>query len=165
MAHTTKYIYNFQLLNRSQAYPYSDSTILIILGSEDTFIIGALDDNSNAVSAWWRSKRLDFGDQYPDHVGDFKTVDRVQLEYVDRYADTPVTISISDDGGEHWVYKTRLLGTGDGRQKIADFYFHDKDRITSKDFTVQILSSSSTTTFTWTGFYIFFEPRGPFQEI
>ncbi|GAJ10467.1 unnamed protein product, partial [marine sediment metagenome] len=99
-------------------------------------------------------------------IGDFfKTVDRIQLEYVDEYEDTPVTISLSDDGGEHWVYKTRLLGTGDGRQKVADFYFHDKDRITSKDFTVQIMSSSAATTFTWTGFYIFFEPRGEWQEI
>ena len=165
MAKTTYYIYNFQPINKSQVYPYDDATIKIILGSEDTFIIGGLTDNSNAISAWWRSKRLDFSDQHEGIENYFKTVDRVQLEYVDRYEDTPVTIALSDDGGENWVYRTRVLGTGDGRQKVADFYFHDKGRITSKDFTVQISSSSSTTAFTWTGFYIFFEPRGPFQEI
>jgi len=165
MAKTTYYIYNFQPINKSQVYPYDDATIKIILGSEDTFIIGGFTDNSNAISAWWRSKRLDFSDQHEGIENYFKTVDRVQLEYVDRYEDTPVTIALSDDGGENWVYRTRLLGTGDGRQKVADFYFHDKNRITSKDFTVQISSSSSTTAFTLTGFYIFFEPRGPFQEI
>ena len=165
MAKTTLYIYSYQIKNRSQVYPYDDSTEKIIIGSEDTYILSGLADNSNAISAWWRSKRLDFGDQYPDQVGNFKTLDRVQLEYVDKYADTPMTIAISDDGGEHWVYRTRVLGNGDGRQKVADFYFHDKDRITSKDFTVKLLSADDDTTFTWTGFYIFFEPRGPFQEI
>jgi hypothetical protein len=63
------------------------------------------------------------------------------------------------------VYKTILLGTGDGRQKVADFYFHDKDRITSKDFTVQLLSADDSTLFTWTGFYLYFEPRGEFFEV
>lgn len=165
MAKTTLYNAIYELKNRSQVYPYDDATIKIILGSEDTFIIGGLTDNSNAISAWWRSKRLDFSDQHEGIENYFKTVDRVQLEYVDRYSSTPVTIALSDDGGENWVYRTRVLGTGDGRQKVADFYFHDKDRITSKDFTVQISSSDDDTTFTWTGFYIFFEPRGPFQEI
>ena len=165
MAKTTLYIYNIQLKNRSQVYPYDDSIVKVIIGSEDTFVIGGLADNGNAISAWWRSKRLDFSDQHEGIENYFKTVDRAQLEYVDQSASTPVTISISDDGGEHWVYRTRLLGNGDGRQKVADFYFHDKDRITSKDFTVQILSSSATTTFTWTGFHLYFEPRGEWQEI
>ncbi len=167
MAKTTLYVYNFQLKNRSQVYPYYDAMIKVIIGNDDgdTFLTGGLADNSNAISAWWRSKRLDFSDQHEGIGNFFKTVDRIQLEYVDRYANTPVTISISDDGGEHWVYRTRLLGNGDGRQKVADFYFHDKDRITSKDFTVQLLSSSATTSFTWTGFHLYFEPRGEFQEI
>lgn len=174
MAKTTLYVYNLQLRNRTQVYPYNDALIYIFLGNDDgdTFLFGSLiggpaylNDSGNAIAAWWRSKRLDFGDQYAEFVGHFKTVDRVQLEYVDEYASTPVTVAISDDGGEHWIYRTRVLGNGDGRQKVADFYFHDKDRITSKDFTVKLLSADDDTSFTWTGIYVLFEPRGPFQEI
>jgi len=167
MAKTTLYVYNFQLNSRSQVFPYYDAMMNIFIGNDDgdSFLIGGLDDNDNAISAWWRSKRIDCGDQYPELVDVVKTMDRIQLEYVDEYASTPVTIAISDDGGEHWVYRTRALGTGDGRQKVADFYFHDKDRITAKSFTVKLLSASSTTKFTWTGIYLYIEPRGPFQEM
>lgn len=167
MAKTTQYSAQYQPDSRSQVFPYDDATINVFIGNDDgdSFIIGGLDDNDNAIAAWWRSKRIDCGDQQPEYVDWFKTLEKVQLEYVDQYADTPITIAISDDGGEHWVYKTRLLGTGDGRQKVADFYFHDKDRITSKDFTVKLLSADNDTTFTWTGIYLYVEPRGPFMEI
>jgi hypothetical protein len=56
-------------------------------------------DNTNTMASYWRSKRLDFSDQFPQYINQFKTLDRIQIEYVDEIADTPVTVYVSTDGG------------------------------------------------------------------
>ena len=122
-------------------------------------------DDGKAIGGYWTSKRLDFGDQFPQYTHWFKTLDTVRVEYVDEIADTPLTVGISKDGGVNWAYKTQLVGTGDGTQKIAEFRFRDSEYSTAKYFNVRIESVSTTTTFTWTGLFIDFEPRGEWFEI
>jgi len=108
---------------------------------------------------------LDFSDQLPDLANKFKSVDCVELEYIDVDADTPVTIHLSIDGGVTWISKTRLLGTGNGKQKKARFNFHDKEDFTGMHFTVKIESVSSSTTFIWTGIDLKVRDRGRWFEV
>jgi len=158
----------------ARSYIYALPTLLPIwIGGDDGNVYDAIpkgwskykSDNTFAISAWWRSKRLDFGDQYPELADRYKTLDTVILEYVDEDANTPVTIHISNDGGVTWASNTRLLGTGNGKQKSAIFYFSDSGKITGKYFTVKVESVSASTTFTWTGLFLKVEDRGPYFEI
>lgn len=122
-------------------------------------------DNSKPISAYWTSKRLDFGDQFPDYADMWKTIDRIQIEYIDETASTPITVGISNDGGLTWAYQIQSLGIGDKKQKVADFYYRDSELSTGLYFNIRIESVSSSTTFIWTGFYVHFEPRGEYFEV
>lgn len=122
-------------------------------------------DAEKYISGFWTSKRLDFNDQFPQHINMWKTVDKVRIEYVDETADTPITVSLSTDGGVTWISTTRLLGTGNGKQKSAFFYFKNSKLSTSKYFNIRVESVSNSTTFTWTGFYIYFEVRGEYFTV
>lgn len=115
------------------------------------------------MTCYLQSKDFDMSDQAPQFQNVFKTVDRVQLEYVDKDASTPVSVSLSTDGGQTWAgTSSRLLGTGSGLSRVADFWFLP---ITGKMFRVQVESTSSTKRFVWTGAYLHYEGAGPYFEI
>ncbi len=126
---------------------------------------GYLADGSNAIAAWWRSKRLDFSDQYPEDAGLWKGIDKCELVYRDLYADTPVAIYISTDGGVNWTYKLKVLGTGDGKTKSAWYYFLDVGGIHGHMFNFKIESVSATTNFEWSTLRIWYTPGGEAFEI
>lgn len=116
-----------------------------------------------STTAYWTSKDFDMSDQNPPYQNMTKTIDRIQLEYVDESADTPVAMSISTDGGATWAATTtRLLGTGDGRTKVSDFWFLP---VTGKFFRVKLESTSTNKSFTWTGLFVHYYVRGDYFEV
>jgi len=122
-------------------------------------------DEGNAFSAWWRSKDLDFLEQFPQYKDMWKTVYTVQVEYEDMTVNTPIVVGVSIDGGATYVSKTRLVGTGDGLIKTADFHFIDQESgITGKLFVFKI-ECTGTTEFKFMGANVFFVPRGEYFEI
>jgi len=124
-------------------------------------------DNDKMFMAQWTSKDLDFTDQFEQYRNHYFTVERVLLEYIDVDADTPVTVHLSNDGGETWITKTLTLGDGDGTQKVADFWLMrgEASKCTGKKFVLRLSSSSATTRFIWTGINISFYPRGKYKEV
>jgi hypothetical protein len=128
---------------------------------------GMCDDDDKKISCQWRSKRLDFTDQrgFEKYVNTYKTIDTIQLEYVDETASTPVTMYISNDGGVTWDYQTKLLGTGNGKQKIVEYHWLPSKRSTGKYFNFMLESVSCGTKFTWTGLFVLFEPKGEYFSI
>ncbi len=118
---------------------------------------------TNNTTCYMQTKDIDMSDQNPQYQNMFKTVDRVQLEYVDKSADTPVSVSLSTDGGATWLGTTsKTVGTGNGLSKVTDFWFL---QITGKMFRLKIESSSSAKDFVWSGAYIHYFVRGPFFGI
>ena len=124
-------------------------------------------DNDKAFMCQWTSKDLDFTDQKPELRNYYFTVERVLLEYVDVDASTPVTVHLSNDGGVNWTTKTLSLGTGDGTQKVADFWLMrgKASECTGKKFVLRLSSASASTRFIWTGINIIYYPRGKYLEV
>lgn len=115
------------------------------------------------MTCYFESKDFDMSDQQPAFQNLTKIVDRVQLEYVDKSADTPVAISLSVNGGQTWAGTTsRIIGTGNGLTKVADFWFLP---IMGKMFRLKVESTSSTKDFVWTGAYFHYITGGPYFEI
>lgn len=121
-------------------------------------------DNDKGFSCFWTSKDLDFTEQHKEWRNYYFTVERVLLEYVDYASDTPVTVKLSSDGGQTWSSVTQQLGSGDKTQKVADFWFGNKDNITAKIFRLRLESGSVDKHFIWTGINIIFYPRGRYIE-
>jgi len=152
-----------------------DRIFVTLLGEDEESFVGGRDlylfgtnykaDNSKNIKCSYRTKRLDFTDQDEEGLNQWKTVDKVQLTYRDIDADTPVTIYLSDDGGENWVSASRTIGTGDKRTKTADFWFLDEERITAQFFTFKIECDSSDKSFEWNALSVYYTPRGEFFEI
>lgn len=132
----------------------------LIMGDD---IYRVQDTPATNVTCYFQSKDFDFSDQNPPFQNMTKTVDRVQLEYVDESASTPVSISLSVDGGLTWAgTASRTIGTGDGKTKVSDFWFLP---ITGKFFRVKVESTSSAKAFCWTAVYLHYYVRGPHFEI
>jgi hypothetical protein len=111
----------------------------------------------------FQSKDFDMSDQTPAYQNVNKTIDRVQLEYVDKSAETPVSISLSVDGGRTWAGTTsRVIGTGTGLTAVADFWFLP---ITGKMVRMKLESTSTTKNFVWTGGYIHYYARSEYFEV
>ena len=152
-----------------------DRIFVTLLGEDEEKFVGGRNlylfgtayaaDNSKTIKCSYRTKRLDFTDQDEEGLNQWKTVDKIQLTYRDIDADTPITIYLSDDGGETWVSVSRTIGTGDKRTKTADFWFLDKESITAQFFTFKIECDSSTKSFEWNALSVYYTPRGEFFEI
>jgi hypothetical protein len=119
------------------------------------------EEPATSFVASWRSKPLDFGEAEPSLPSRYKTVDRVRLDYVDKYADTPVTVGLSTDDGETWVEETQSIGDGDGLSKSADFWFSG---VTGRTIAVKVTHEDSDTSFEFTGLTLYFSIRGEAVE-
>lgn len=115
----------------------------------------------NTFTSQWTSKTLDFGDQDPQAVNKFKSVDKVQLEFIDLYANTPVTIGLSVDGGVSFSEVTRNIGTGDGTNKKAIYNFVP---VTGQYFIVRTKHSDNDTKFAWTAIDLYYQIRSAVFE-
>jgi len=122
-------------------------------------------DNGYPVSSYIRTKDLDFTDQFPDLAGKFKTIRKFRLIYEDIDASTPVTVYISNDGGNNWDTATATIGTGDGKVKVHDFYFMHSEYVSGMNFTFKVDCLSTTKTFLWLAFEIEFFERGEYFNV
>jgi hypothetical protein len=59
-------------------------------------------DGGENITCQWVSKRLDFADQIPEASGKWKTLNSVELTYVD-VGDISIKVSVSTDGGANWT--------------------------------------------------------------
>ena len=119
-------------------------------------------DNSIAFSSSWRSKTTDFSEKYPDYIDMFKTVYGAELKYVDKDANTAITLYYSTDGGDTWTSGgTRTAGDGDGTTKRMKFYFI----ATGEFFDFKIEHASASNEFQWVELIVDFIPAGEIKEI
>ncbi len=141
------------------ATPTADIPYLIM--GDDVYRVQ--DDPATNLTCYFQSKDFDMSDQEPGFQNLTKTVDRVQLEYVDESSSTPTSVSISVNGGLTWAgTTTRNIGTGSGLAKVADFWFLP---VTGKFFRIKIESTSSSTKFTWAGAYVHYITNGAHFEM
>jgi len=129
--------------------------------AQGRYLCQATDTPSNQLDAYWTSKPLDMTDQDPSAAGRIKTWDKVELDYVDRYAYTPMTVSLSTDNGATWTHKDRELGTADGTSKRAIFWVGP---VTGEHITAKLESNDDDTSFTITGLRLHYIMRGTTLE-
>lgn len=140
----------------------SPSTRRDLIGTDGaTYVMDATyADNTNPTSAYFRTKDLDFSDQYADLAGVVKTIDKVRVLYEDLTANTPFTMYLSNNGGATWGTCAATAGTGAGTTKAADFWFMNTSHATGLTFTLMVESLSTTTTFKILAIEIEFIGRG-----
>jgi hypothetical protein len=112
-------------------------------------------DNGTAITSIWETMETDLG-----VPGVFKTVHRANLKYVDKSADTLVSVSISNDGGQTWTAASKSIGTGDGKTASKFFWYV----MTGEFFKFKIELSSDDADFQITGLDIDFQPCGEVIE-
>jgi len=110
-------------------------------------------DSGTAINSYWKSKRIDFSDLYQQYLGTWKTIDYVNLTYVDRGEHT-VTISISTDGGVAWDNLTKTFGSDTGKLAEKSFHFYKSGRF----FNFKVANNSSTEDFQWLRLTVHFVP-------
>ena len=104
-------------------------------------------DGGKNITAQWISKELDFADQIPEASGKWKTLNSVELTYVD-VGDVPITLSVSTDGGENWADSSATTtGTEAAPGTIKTKLFHF--RITGRHFNFKITFTAATDIFQW----------------
>lgn len=113
-------------------------------------------DGSKTIRSSWQSKTTDFADQLPAAIDKDKVVEKVVLTYVDKSADTNVTMYVSNDGGVTWKSQMKTLGSGDGMVKSADYFF----RISGQYFDFKIEHSSTDKDFQWIELKVFGRVKG-----
>ena len=109
----------------------------------------------SSINAYWTSNPIEWEE------GKNATIDRVQLEYYDRYSAVPVVISLSIDGGTTWSTSSSSVGTGSLIDKVADFYFSG---VTGRNIILKVSSDDTDTSFTWTGIIVHYIPRGDYFD-
>ena len=115
-----------------------------------------LSDDGVAIGSIWQSKQTDLSDQHPEVADTWKNLWKVRLIYIDKTANTNVTVYVSTDGGTSWSSQMKTLGTGDETTKSADFYFMK----TFEFLDVKVEHSSAANEFQWAGVYIYWTPAG-----
>lgn len=118
-------------------------------------------DGTTPIVTRWRSKETDFADQYPQYLDHRKWIDRVRLIYVDKAADTPVTVKISTDGGANWTTSSATVGTGSGAVKDYSFWFN----VSGRYFQFEVESASATKAFKWISLEPQFLAAGEYWEV
>ena len=108
---------------------------------------------------------MDYADRYPEFKNYWKTLEQVQIKYEDIDADTPVTVYISDDGGVSWDSKTLTLGTGDGKVKLADYFWADSEKSTARFHEVKVECSSASHSFELHGIMLYLYIHGEYFGI
>lgn len=77
-----------------------------------------LSDNGTSITSIWETIETNLG--IPSV---YKTVYTSALRYVDKTATTPVSVSISNDGGATWSGSAKSVGTGDGKTHTKKFFW------------------------------------------
>jgi len=115
-------------------------------------------DNGASILSMWRSKTVDFSELNIKFANQYKTVYRVSLQYVDLDANTPVSVSISTNGGSTWTSSTTVnIGTGLLNVANKDFWFTG---VCGQFFDFKVEFPSTDKTFQLISMFIDFEPWG-----
>lgn len=144
------------IINSSDAYKESAYTSLnfnYYLGDSNKVYLFSKEyygDNGSTITSFWESKKLDF--ELPAIK---KTLSRVRLSYYD-YGTHDITVGISLDEGLTWNYQTKTVGTGSRTIKQVFFDWW----LTSENFKIKLLHSSSDRRFAWIQMEVEFEIRG-----
>ena len=117
-------------------------------------------DNGDIITASWRTKTIDFADLSYDWAGEWKTVYKARVIYVDTDASMPITFSWSIDGGTTWNGLTRTVGTGSGKTASKEFFFME----TAQYFDFKVESGSASVGFQIIGLEIEAVLSGPHFE-
>ena len=126
-----------QALESNFIYNYADSTGYVYL-----YDSVYKSDYNEIISSSWKSKKLDFADQYPQYANHNKTLRRVVVTYVDKDA-FDLGIAVDADGKQEWTAVNKALGTGSGVTKRAYYHFVK----TGMFFNVEITHGSKDKTF------------------
>lgn len=119
----------------------------------------------NSFECIYTTKPLDFTDNDASADNTVKTVDKVQIEYVDKYASVPLTVRMSNDNGITWpatYTRTRSIGTGSGYSKTVDYTFLP---LSGRNITVQLRWTSASAGLTITGVRIYYYLRSEYIEV
>lgn len=146
-----------QALESDFVYYYADTASNVY--SYDTVFKG---DNDEIIPCSWRSKKLDFADQYPQYANFRKTVYRVIVTYVDK-DQISLGVSISADGSSSWTSSVKTVGTGSGVTKRA--YYHFIEGATGQFFNLELTHGSKDKTFQILGMDVEWAARAGAFEI
>lgn len=119
------------------------------------------DDGQN-IACLWVSRRLDFVDQIPEASGKWKTLNSLELTYVD-VGDISITVSASVDGGTSWTDSVTTIGTNAALGKIKTKLFHF--RKTGRHFNFKITFTASADIFQWLELEVDITIGGEFFDI
>ena len=108
----------------------------------------------------WQSKQTNFTDQFKELESRQKNIHFARLYYVDLDSTTGVTIKLSNDGGVTWDgTSTKSIGTGNGKNKSADFYF-EGGPISGQIFTARIENADAANRLQVTALALYFDAGG-----
>lgn len=142
-------------ISTNYAYYLGDSTGKIYLYSDDYN-----GDAGETIPCEWQSKETNFVDQYKELENMQKNVHFARLYYVDKSSSVNTIIKISNDGGITWNKSvTKSIGTGDGKNKSADFFFPDGP-VSGQFFTIKIENNTSDKQLQWTALGLYFDVGG-----
>ena len=126
-----------------------------------TYLFSGANDAGYGISAYWRSKNLDFSEELGIEATQIlKTIDKVALLYEDIDSNMPITISISADGGNTWTSKSATIGTGAGGSRRYEIDFVPTDAVTGHIITVKVECPSSNKSIKWNGISVDIILRG-----
>lgn len=118
---------------------------------------------TNTIDCYAVTKPFAYEDSDASLENVWKMTDRVHLDFVDMAADTPVTLSVSNDAGTTWADEQTLsLGTGDGTHKCFDFWYSP---VHGQHHTFKIESDGNLAPFSFTGFDVYYEPTSRLFEM
>ncbi len=104
-------------------------------------------DGGQNIASLWISRRLDFTDQIPEASGKWKTLNSLELTYVD-VGDISITVSVSVDGGATWTDSSATtIGTNAAPATIKTKLFYY--RITGRHFNFKITFTAAADIFQW----------------
>ena len=140
-------------ISTAYAYYLADSAGKIYEYSDDY-----KGDAGNTIPCEWQGKETNFVDQFKELESRYKVIHFARLYYVDKSSGVSTTIKLSTDGGVTWKKSvTKTIGTGDGKNKSADFFFPDGP-VSAQFITPKIESNTSDKDLQWTALALYFDP-------
>ena len=128
-------------------------------------ILKPLSDPETSMECYYRTKSLDYTDQFPELINQWTEIDHIDIVYRDINASTPLSVHLSNDDGVTWASKHTTIGNGDKKTKIEPFYFKDTAVVFGKLFVVKIESTSSNKNFELLQIRIHIIPRGEYFKV
>lgn len=118
-------------------------------------------DAGTEVEAYYKTKAMDFSEQFPQLADTYKTITRIYLTYLD-LQECVVRVAVSTDNGTTWTEVVKTLGDGDLTVKTARYDFVP---VTGRFFVVKLSHSSSTSVFQWVRLKVEFDAHADWFSV